>query len=102
MKKNFSPGELIWCAEDGDVKQVEVTTFQRDDLTATRVKYPNDDVRRPWRCWDVYLFKSREEAIRQAIKQMQERIQANNSRIEELRQENKELENDIRQWQQEV
>lgn len=102
MKKNFSPGELIWCAEGGYVKQVEITTFQRHDLTGTRIKYPNDDVMRPWRCWDGYLFKTRKAAVRQAIKQMQERIQANNSRIEELKQENKELENDIRQCQQEI
>lgn len=33
MKKNFSPGELIWCADGGDVKQVEVT-IERGDMPA--------------------------------------------------------------------
>lgn len=94
MKKNFSPGELIWCAEGGDVKQVEVTRKQ-DDVTKTWIKYPNDNVMNPWYCWDGYLFKTHKAAVRQAIKQMQERIQANNAQIEELTQENKELENDI-------
>lgn len=102
MKKNLKPGQFIWCAEGTDVKQVEITTFQRDDLTATRVKLPNDNITRPWRCWDGYLFKTRKAAVRQAIKQMQERIQANNSRIDEIKQENKELENDIRRLQQET
>ena len=102
MKEYFKPGMLLWCAEGGAVIQVEVTTFQRDDLTATRIKHPNDDVMRPWRCWDGYLFKSRKAAVRKAVKQLQEQIDNNNIMIEDLKNDNKNLENDIKQLQQEL
>ncbi len=103
MKKNVKSGQLIWWAEAGDVKQVEVAAFQRDDFPdKTRIKYPNDNVTNPWCCRDSYLFKTRKAAVRRAIKQLHERIQSNNYRIEVLKQEHKELEKDLQQLQQEA
>ena len=72
MIKKVKPGELIWCAEGGDVKRVEVTLFQRDDFpNKTRIKYPNDNVTNPWYCWNGYLFKTKKAAIKAAIRQTQ-------------------------------
>ena len=98
MKKRPKFGTLLWCAEGGDVKQVEVTIFQRDDLTATRVKYPNDDVTRPWRCLNVYLFKTKKAAQRMACKQIREQIEANKRQIESLHKENYELKKQLDQY----
>ena len=109
MKSCFKPGDIVWCTEGGDVKQVEVTTFQRDDLTATLVKLPNDDVICPWRCWDGFLFKKRKEALKAACKQLKESIKDEKEDIQDIRDDIKRqqaqlqvLQGELKQLQQEA
>ena len=97
--KTFKPGELIWCAEGGAVKQVEVVEQLYRCSNETGIKYPNDDVMQPWYCWNGYLFKTRKAAVRLACKQLQDQIDLNRAQIKELQKDVEKLESDLEQLQ---
>lgn len=91
MIKRVKPGELLWCAEGGAVKQVEVAEQMYRCSNETGIKYPNDDVMQPWRVWDGYLFRSRKAAIKLAIKQAQKQLAADTADLVFLKEEIKRL-----------
>lgn len=101
MISKAKSGELLWCAEGGDVKQVEVTRKQ-DGVTKTRIKYPNDDVMNPRYCWNGYLHKSRKAALRQAHSQLQNQLADRIADVDQARRDIQELKRSIQQLEEEL
>ena len=107
MIRKARPGELLWCAEGGAVKQVEVVgqvhqiraCCSGDEIS---IKYPNDDVMNPWYCWNGYLFRSRKAALRQAHRQLQNQLSDRIADMELARIDIQEIKRSIQQLEEEL
>ena len=101
MIKRAKPGDIIWCAEGGAVKQVEVARRQ-DAVTKIRIKYPYDDIMHPWYCWNGYLFRSRKAALNQAHRQLQNQLSDRIADLAETKRDIQEIKQSIQQLEEEL
>jgi len=99
------PGTIVWCAECGVVKRLEVVSERsakgrnkqfHDEVC---VRYPNDDVVLPWYCWLGFLSENEIDAVKLAIEQLMHMIASNDQEIKDLRKDNKELRRQIAQFE---
>ena len=108
MKTIPRPGTLVWCAECGDIKQLEVVPESYARCSCKRfqgdvcVRYPHDDVMVPWHCNIEFMFESKEDAVKLAIEQLTRMIDSNNFEIKDLRRKNKELKQQIQQYEETI